>query len=388
MSNECQDTIPADVLAENDDNNYVKELSRTEIQRALKIWGLRSGGTTVSLRKRYTVYRNSNDAQNHRHQPDDDRKSPLSIAKPSPAPTKKVALLTEITRTTTTTTTTKETITKKKINDDNDGTKKTQGEKRSRRYRTSCPKSIQQRIDRALTQRLFLIKRGEVIDGNTDDNDFSCDFHILGSTGNVYDVSIRKVANCSCPDHAKGNLCKHILFVLLKVMSLDPKSPLVYQAAWIESELRGMFEQMKQRYCQLGGTVLANRAVQESFAKLANGEEEVEVETSVARKQMDQEDDCPICFDALQNDSLTTVHCRGRCGANFHKTCIQHWLQQNRENPTCPMCRVAWEDNTSGNNKINSEGFSNLGKLQGLSSNRDMSSYSEFLHYSYKRRRY
>jgi len=278
--------------------------------------------------------------------------------------------------------------TAKGINNGSGVTKKSPPEKRSRRYRSSCPKSIEQRIVRSLTQRLFLIKRGEFNDGTIDSNGCSCEFHILGSTGNIYDVIIRKVATCSCPDHAKGNLCKHILFVLLKVMSLDNKSPLIYQAAWIETELIEMFEQMNRRYRQLGGTVLANRAVQESFAKLGKGEEEEEKDIGgVVRKQIDQEDDCPVCFDTLQNNSLTTVYCRGRCGANFHKNCIEHWLQQNQQNPTCPMCRVPWEE-SSGNTKPNSEGFTNLGKLQGLSSNRDTSSYSEYLHHSYKRRRY
>lgn len=86
---------------------------------------------------------------------------------------------------------------------------------------------------------------------------------------------------------------------------------------------------MNGRYRQLGGTLLAIRAVQESFDKLVKGEEEEEIDIGdVVRKQIDQEDDCPVFFDTLQNDSLATVHCRGRCGANFHKKiCIEHWLQ-------------------------------------------------------------
>jgi uncharacterized Zn finger protein len=42
-------------------------------------------------------------------------------------------------------------------------------------------------------------------------------YAVLGSTGNVYEVHIKKVPMCSCPDFERGNLCKHVLFVMLKV---------------------------------------------------------------------------------------------------------------------------------------------------------------------------
>ena len=75
-------------------------------------------------------------------------------------------------------------------------------------------KGIQQRIDRAGQQRLYLI-------GNEDqsrENYLAQKFDVLGSTGNVYSVCIAQVPTCTCPDFAKGNIiCKHVLFVYLKV---------------------------------------------------------------------------------------------------------------------------------------------------------------------------
>ena len=38
------------------------------------------------------------------------------------------------------------------------------------------------------------------------------------TTGHVYDVEIGKQAACTCPDHASGKLCTHILFVFLRVL--------------------------------------------------------------------------------------------------------------------------------------------------------------------------
>lgn len=54
----------------------------------------------------------------------------------------------------------------------------------------------------------------------------------------VYDVTISRHPHCTCPDHAKGNLCKHILFVLLRVLKLSTSNPLVWQKALLTKEVR------------------------------------------------------------------------------------------------------------------------------------------------------
>jgi hypothetical protein len=54
----------------------------------------------------------------------------------------------------------------------------------------------------------------------------------------VYDVTISRHPHCSCPDHAKGNLCKHILFVMLRVLKLSTTNPLVWQKALLTKEVR------------------------------------------------------------------------------------------------------------------------------------------------------
>jgi SWIM zinc finger len=54
-------------------------------------------------------------------------------------------------------------------------------------------------------------------------------FKILGSTGNVYTVTISHIPSCSCPDATKGNHCKHLIFVFLKVLSVPESSTFFYQ---------------------------------------------------------------------------------------------------------------------------------------------------------------
>jgi SWIM zinc finger len=36
---------------------------------------------------------------------------------------------------------------------------------------------------------------------------------IVGTTGNIYKVRVNNEPTCSCPDAAKGNQCKHIIYV-------------------------------------------------------------------------------------------------------------------------------------------------------------------------------
>lgn len=261
-------------------------------------------------------------------------------------------------------------------------------EKRQRRYRPRCPAGVQQRIVRARSQRLFLIERTQL-------SDVEWSFVVLGSTGNVYTVRIAHLPSCSCPDHQKGNVCKHILFVWIKVMGLSEMSQLIYQNALISSELNEAFGQMHYRMCQIGRGVLANDNVRSTYQKLTapkqgdHAEAESFDEKDEVRRQP-VEGDCPICFDPLDG---AIVFCRAACGVNLHKTCMDAWKHnKNGETLTCPNCRSNWiDDGASKTKKYSSpEGYTNLGSLQGQSTQRDTSTYSEWYGYhprDHKRRR-
>jgi hypothetical protein len=76
------------------------------------------------------------------------------------------------------------------------------------------------RIHRALTQNLALISRHSV------DRHDCCKFLVLGSTSAQYEVRMNphlsgRVWLCSCPDFAlRGTTCKHIFYVLARVLGL------------------------------------------------------------------------------------------------------------------------------------------------------------------------
>ena len=255
-------------------------------------------------------------------------------------------------------------------------------EKRLRRFRPNATMSIIQRIERALSQRLYLINASPITTCRENGGP-SITFHILGSTGNVYLVTIGKVPSCSCPDHEKGNLCKHILFIMLKVMGLPSNSNLVYQAAYLTQELEEIFELYQQRKSSMSA-VLANEAVRTEYAKIQSGDDDKKISSSVERKKVEGED-CPICFDSLGNSLSLLTFCQNSCGTNFHVECMKMWISQCHGCPTCPACREEWHEGHTkkkgkkrGHNDDQDGGFTNLGRLQGQSRVRDTSTFHRF----------
>ena len=141
------------------------------------------------------------------------------------------------------------------------------------------------RIARALTQRLYLIEQEEEDSGRK--------YAVLGSTGNVYTVKVGALVSCDCPDAAKGNVCKHQLFVMLKVLRASESSKLIYQRALLSHELAELFSK--------GGAArpeaVASSSVVEAYAE-ATGKSKAPAEEEAAAAPL-RNSDCPVCFEAL-----------------------------------------------------------------------------------------
>jgi hypothetical protein len=143
-------------------------------------------------------------------------------------------------------------------------------EKRLSRTRKSCPQNLHARIQRSVQQRMYLVQRPELPAGWEEKPDLPVyEFVVLGSTGNAYKVQIDRVPRCTCPDFVrKEDLCKHVFFVLLKCVGIDPRSHLLYQKAFLTSEIRDLLRQMQGR--RTGGAG-GGDAVEVSFLPCAYG---------------------------------------------------------------------------------------------------------------------
>lgn len=75
---------------------------------------------------------------------------------------------------------------------------KPESEKRLRRHRPSMTVAIYDRIERALTQRLYLLAMTKSSNEN-----LSREYKVLGQTANVYTVVISHLPSCTCKN--RGN---------------------------------------------------------------------------------------------------------------------------------------------------------------------------------------
>ncbi|KAF3930961.1 hypothetical protein ABW19_dt0210631 [Dactylella cylindrospora] len=192
---------------------------------------------------------------------------------------------------------------------------------RLKRYRLRCPQAVEQRLERVRTQRMFCLGRARR------EEDLTEEFKIAGSTGNVYTVTLANIPTCNCPDSKKNGTCKHILFVMSKVLRV--RYNLSYQAALLNSEIQEIFE---------------NSPVP------PQGEPSGTIQT---RKPLD-EDDCADCF--------------------------RQWVASKMGGTvTCVMCRTPWDENSAEegeygeilrNAEIGREGYLNVAEQMGLSTYR------------------
>ncbi|KIK52731.1 hypothetical protein GYMLUDRAFT_233301 [Collybiopsis luxurians FD-317 M1] len=272
-------------------------------------------------------------------------------------------------------------------------------EKRLARFRASCPNDISVRLDRYLSQaqRIYLIERtreGEALRE---------EFAVQGSTGNVYTVTIDNVPHCDCPDHQKGHHCKHLLFILLKVLQVPQISHYWYQKALLTSELSEIFTNAPPPP-QLRGSFIANERVVGAWRK-ATGRESTSTDATSSAAPSDDprrvpasEDDCPICYDKMNGNGLDLkgldelLEWCDECHNAVHKECWTQWRttkQKQGQALTCVYCRSNWRDftgtveSTVGIVGASDEGFVNLASVSGVSTERDTSTYYQSPRRSY-----
>lgn len=188
---------------------------------------------------------------------------------------------------------------------------------------------VANRIIRALQHQLRLLHRA------------GAEFFVLGATGNVYTVTLSTAPACTCPDPAVP--CKHILFVLLRVLGLSLDEACVWRQSL--------------RPCQVArlvGTptfpdVLAGARARERFHQLWAGRPASNNKATDARQENSSGRPldgvaCPVCLEEMspvapQGAILTCRTCRNA----VHAECFARWKRSRaRRAATCVVCRSRW----------------------------------------------
>ena len=233
--------------------------------------------------------------------------------------------------------------------------KKDQPEKRLKTFRAKAPQSFLQKLERATSQRMIVIGRTRSGEGQ----DLHEDIDIVGTTGNIYTVSIGRLPSCTCPDHGKGNECKHKVYALGTVLRAPYE--LQYQRAFLTAEVQ---------------EILANAP------PIPDKTGDAAEDNDGKRKPIEGE--CPICYMEFDPDNNALVWCKAACGNNMHKDCFEQWAASQRgQEVKCVYCRTPWEMDKGDLDAIkkggveSGDGYVNVAEQFGLSRARDYTSYHQ-----------
>ncbi|KAG6852372.1 hypothetical protein C0991_000279 [Blastosporella zonata] len=192
-------------------------------------------------------------------------------------------------------------------------------EKRGAIFKKSCPKNILDRVERVMSQRFFMIDRQRM------PGELKETFSVLGSTGNVYTVTIDRTPRCNCPDALKGNHCKHILFIYLKVLQVTQDSGLWYQKGLLTSELETIFADAPD-----APNLMANSRIREAHARATDKAFTTTAQTPGKKRILGPDDDCPICYEGMHNADETSLNFCDECGNALHKQCFDQYYHGPR----------------------------------------------------------
>ena len=176
---------------------------------------------------------------------------------------------------------------------------------------------------RGLTQPLYIVEYYKVT------NPIIRKYDVMGSTGNVYNVTIKQKPLCSCPDFQTRRIrCKHIYFILIKVMKIYRHMEDIKK--FTKSQLLDLFKNIPK----ITTSLMITDEQKETYDKY----KKIDKKQSIIIKQKPVTDICPICLDDLDNKEELD-YCKYSCGNNVHKQCINMWLKNKK---TCIYCRQPW----------------------------------------------
>ena len=173
-----------------------------------------------------------------------------------------------------------------------------------------------QRIERCYTDNIYLI---ESVPPDPED-DTERTYVIMGHSGHVYNVTISHRPKCTCPDfYLRGNRCKHIYFVLIRIMNIDNVTDKYYS----DDDLTDMFRNIPP--------IAQNLMYKGSDVEINEGKE--------VEQKFEEGDICPICLDPLENGKELDF-CRYSCGKTIHSKCFSMWVKS--KGSICVFCRAQW----------------------------------------------
>ncbi|KAL2934518.1 Mitogen-activated protein kinase kinase kinase 1 [Bienertia sinuspersici] len=162
--------------------------------------------------------------------------------------------------------------------------------------------------------------------------------YVLGATGNVYKVSISSTPSCTCPDRVTP--CKHILFVLIKVLGIPPDDPILRRETLKPSHIEML------RATPNCPESLANHTLREKFHQVLFLKKELGIRLKPCTcMEVEAGATCPICLEVVGKSGDRIVACE-KCNTPIHEECLMTWktttTHQRKRLTKCVTCRSNW----------------------------------------------
>ncbi|XP_021558898.1 E3 ubiquitin-protein ligase ZSWIM2 [Neomonachus schauinslandi] len=136
---------------------------------------------------------------------------------------------------------------------------------------------------------------------------------------------------CNCSTYLKrGELCKHICWVLLKKFKLPRNHESALQLGLVEGEISNLLRGIHRVQTPQQGT--NNETVH------------IEEDGYIKQKEIGSDDICSICQEVLLEKKLPVTFCRFGCGNSIHIKCMKilanyQDMISNTSMLKCPLCR-------------------------------------------------
>ncbi|CAH9106297.1 unnamed protein product [Cuscuta epithymum] len=203
----------------------------------------------------------------------------------------------------------------------------TAAEPSSNDYIAAAPtQALADRIIRALRHPLRLLHRSDAL------------FFVLGATANVYTVNLGGATiHCTCPDPTAP--CKHILFVMIRVLGLELHDPCIWRKSLPPQQLNRLLG------LPTSADAVAGTKLREKFHQLFSRERLRHPVMVIPEGAA-----CPVCLEEIEREERRVAAC-GTCKNPIHEECLQAWRKQSkpRRSFSCVLCRARWRDVRAAN---------------------------------------
>ena len=180
------------------------------------------------------------------------------------------------------------------------------------------------RVSHALLHKLRLLYRSDP------------NFYVLGTTGNVYIVNLSTNPSCTCPD--RTNPCKHIFFVLIRVLGVSLDDPHLRRKTLKPNHLARLLATPSFIVS------FARQTLRERFHQVFFLNKELGINAASLMPCVEVEEGamCPICLDEMRKSGDRAVAC-GTCKIPVHEECLMTWEKTKKKGLTkCVTCRSPW----------------------------------------------